>query len=402
MVYSSIHRPGRAGKEGGTPYHYILSAILALLFFAAIPLSGAFAARASWRRFRKRMMQFSLAPLLEYGSGADGPFRFFGELEAVEGDSAIWLRGQGITAKVDTDKADIYYLPAGSVAEEGRVESDRSVFAGEEPERVSWKRLSPLPEGAPVFAAGWLEPGSRPPTFAHSKDKPLILAFYDGDAASLLRRCIWSGRQRNEYWNQLSPVSIGLGVFAQILAVLTLWPRPLPVPAAAMAILAVVLPLVPLLPPGLGFLALYRLAWRRARDLRGERDVLIMQERYFAGGAEGARLPDGSPYARKALGEAEAAELLMRTKIRCPQRMDPLSLPPALFRFYGAVAPDGSIVRPADPMADFVAVPGDAAELSRKLGARAKRAAALALVLAFLAFASNFAIYYFWLVSLIA
>ena len=73
-------------------WYLILIAGIAILFYAAFPAIGAFLVRSQWRLFRNRVTAASRYPTaspLATGrerSASVGYFRFFGSLEAIQGD----------------------------------------------------------------------------------------------------------------------------------------------------------------------------------------------------------------------------------------------------------------------------------------------------------------------------
>ena len=73
-----------------------LSFFLAFLFFGLIPGLGAFWVRAKWRRFRSRMLEASTFAFIDYSDlrqEKEGTsFRFFGNLEAIQGGNRVWIR----------------------------------------------------------------------------------------------------------------------------------------------------------------------------------------------------------------------------------------------------------------------------------------------------------------------
>jgi hypothetical protein len=97
--------------------------------------------------------------------------------------------------------------------------------------------------------------------------KPVLLIIHDGRDEDVEQRAIWSGRQKNEYWNPLTQVSLVAGLLAMSLIVSrVLSARTLP-SIAAITVAAGFSPLLPLLPPGVIGFILYRSSWRQARSV---------------------------------------------------------------------------------------------------------------------------------------
>ena len=53
--------------------------------------------------------------------------------------------------------------------------------------------------------------------FSGNRKNPLIVIIYDGESRTLLERSISCGRQKNEYWNFLTPWSIAAGGIVSLL-----------------------------------------------------------------------------------------------------------------------------------------------------------------------------------------
>ncbi len=336
----------------------------ALLFFALIPGAGAFTVRWQWRLFRRRMQEASLAPFLRYSdlSGADGPrgdFRVFGELEAIQGGDRIWINTGEFTVEAVLSGVRLYLLPSLS-AGVGQSEP----LPDEEPAVAPWNRVFSLPSGLSLFVGGslFLEEGRG--VFRSSPRVPLLVVFYDGERESILKRAIWGGRKRNEYWNPFTLPSLLSGFLClALLAYLSLRSSQAGLPGLAVLSLAAA-PVAPFLPPGVALYYLYRYFWKLARRLRAERDLLRLPLRYFpeSGPAEertahlatgerylmcreGAVAVEGKPETRRCAGHADTRESWL----------------------FGAVEEgEGrrALRRPRDPMAELLRVPGDPALLA--------------------------------------
>lgn len=357
---------------------------LALIFYAAIPGAGAFYVRSRWREFRRRMIRTSLFPIVSYGNlrlvhdGFAGNFRFFGGLEAIQGDDVVWLRSSELSVSVELRRVSLYWLPSFSFPEEvDGVEVYEEALPDETPTLVPWRRIFSLPEGTQVSVSGplYLEEGGA--IFRSDRQEPLTVVIYDGQSDSILRRAIWGGRHRNEYLNPFTPGSITIGSFSLLIVSYVLLRTPVERLLAIITLAISLFPILPLLPPGLLLFFLYRRLWKEARFLRAERDMLLLPLRYFPSfsgdaNAESARLPNGEDYVMERYEERERAMArLGNGKIRRASR---LALPPPKERtFYVFGSPGPAALRhPTDPMAELVMIPGDPLLLSHRCAKRAR------------------------------
>ncbi len=282
---------------------FYVALVVAALFYVLLPVIGAYFTRDQWRHFRERLLDVSRSPRLSLGpwsmEGGEiamlGCRRFHGEIEALEGEDRIWLRGPDLTAVVDLGNSWFHILAdeGGDNALEGRY----SLV-----ERHRWSRVRVFPESARVFVGGAVKIEHGVPVFFDDPAEPLVIVSYEGDEANLLSRLIAGGRLGNEYWNPLSRASIAfgmgsLGIFFAFAG--THW---LPT-VLFLSIIAGLSPVICLLPPGLPFFFLYRRFWRRALDERVVRDLCRLPLRFRRGLSPGdedracdAPLPGGGLY----------------------------------------------------------------------------------------------------------
>jgi hypothetical protein len=336
-----------------------------MIFFLAIPGIGAFAVRSRWRRFRRRITDASLLPLLDYGhmrrlqseTAEAARFRFLGSLEAIQGDQALWLRGGDVTVAADMSDSDIYVLPQYTGA-----------LPDEPPSRTTWGRLGSVPEGTKVFVSGVVSSDGAHAVMRGDRSEPLLVVLYDGPERDLLRRSIWSGRQLNEYWNQLTPGALAGGILALIIVAYVLLRGADGRLPALFALSLASLPLLPLLPPGVALFFLYRWSWRRGRMLRAHRDILRLPLRHLADPRSEGALPDGEPYGVRLVARERLTMLSEGAVTLSP----PIEVAAAEYSVFGHPGPDGP-EPPGDPMTELVAVPGDPVELSERCQRRARR-----------------------------
>ncbi len=240
-------------------------------------------------------------------------------------------------------------------------------FTGDEiPTIIPWNKVSALSEGTKVYIAGTLQKVGGRYMFRAIPPHKLLVVFYDGEDRNLLRRVIWNSRHRNEYWNQFTPVALGLGALAEMfLTYYLLNTVHLRIPSI-LAIAATLIPILPFLPPGILFFLLYRSLWSRARFLRAERDLLRLPLRYFPGTdlAEEVPLSNGETYYCSILSNVPWEMLLGRGRIRGTLLQRPIKpnaeIPPGKFYWFG-VRREGDPY-PAvstDPMVENVVLPGD-------------------------------------------
>ncbi len=249
----------------------------ALVFFVIIPLGGAFAVRRRWRVFRQRILDVHTWPVLDYPSAhrvntettGNERVRFFGRLEGIQGETGIWLGAQGLSVMIDLDKVPIFLLPQSAWPETGPPDVTPGI--------VMWKELGAMVEGSRFFVAGHPRRTGSTLTissWSNNKGRPLVI-MYDCPDSIVLDRAMWTGRQRNEYWNHLTPVSLIVGFLAQLLWAMRIWEQ-----SRLYALVGTVLslvPVLPLIPPGVVGFYFYRKLWRRGRRIRASRDMLVLR-----------------------------------------------------------------------------------------------------------------------------
>lgn len=339
--------------------------LITLIFFVGIPGIGAFGVRSRWRRFRRRVKGASLRPLLTYRvmrqiheDGVSGAtYRFFGALEAIQSDQALWLRGGDVTVAADMSNSEIYVLPR-----------DTGELPEEPPVRTTWTRLGSLTEGAKVFVAGRIRIEGTHAVMCGDGSDPLLVVLYDGSERDLLRRCIWSGRQLNEYWNQLTPGSLAGGTLALITAAYVLLRSPTGRLPAIAALTLAAIPLLSMLPPGVVLFFIYRWSWRRGRVLRAHRDILRLPLRHLKGSGDSGVLPDGEPYELRYVTQEDAGVL---QEIGGQVIRPPIALDTSRYAAFGYPGPAGLEI-PPDPMTEIVITPGNPTELSLRCQRQAR------------------------------
>jgi hypothetical protein len=341
---------------------------MVILWYGIVPIAGAMLKRYRWHIFRKRFDKLRLSPILDYVQYSrqkdTQTFRFVGGFESVTDGQTLWIRSEDITVPVSLQNAETYLLPM----QKGPPDIPEVFDPGDEsPEKIRWERVSTLTEGARVFVGGLLVCQDGRWTFVSTKETPLIVIFYDGSDQSLTTRAIRAGRRPGEYWNAITPYALAIGALCQIIIAVLFLSRPAFRPTVIVSIIALFVPLYPLIPPGLLFTVMYRrLAWR-SRILRAYRDLARLPMRYLAllENESSTRLPDGELY-----GYIQCDEL--------PPRAQEEKIPFLLPRFskvtagdtwyiFGALCPGEELpVQPKDPFATFGILPANPEKIAKR------------------------------------
>ena len=353
-------------------------------FFILIPGLGAFLVRSQWRKFRAAMIASSQYSRISYADlrgrkeGAAeslGRFRFFGVLEAIQEDDVIWIRNGEIALSADMKGQRVYVLPSISALEnEDREEQHDLAPPDEMPTMVPWEKLRSLPEGTRVFMAGLLCLEKGRGLFRAEEGGDLLVVFYEGEEESILRRAIWNGRHRNEYWNPFTPASLAGGVLSALILAYISLKNPFTRIEAILSVGAAVVPLVPLLPPGVLLFMLYRRFWNRARFLRAERDLVRLPLRFFPDEdvSKPCVLSNGEQYICSVLRADEYFGLAERARLRTPS-LTKDEKAGGYFWFGIKRASSPLPEKSTDPMIERIVVPGNPREVARKCERRARQ-----------------------------
>jgi hypothetical protein len=369
--------------------HLGLAFLVAVLFYLLIPGAGAFYVRSSWRRFRRALLQSVRFPIADYqtvhgrGDGFLGCYRFFGRLQAFAGDQMVWLTDGRTSIRVHLQRVQVYILPP---IPSPSIHEGRYRFPDESPRRVEWDRIGPLPEYIKFFIAGGFYKEQTGGYFTASAKCPLTVVIYEGEERDLLPQAIWTGRQRNEYWNIFTPWALAAGSLLLFIYFYVLIRNPaLQLPAVTAASFAL-LPLIAFAPPGLLFYYVYRSLWRRGRELRSVRDLLRIPTTLCAAGEQveegrpGCRLPNGEKFIMEQFSAAPGEEVL-------GEELWQLDVPETGaesegYFVFSAERGEGEVFRsPSDPAARAVLVPGNPYELSVRCEKKAFHSEAVAVLL---------------------
>lgn len=362
--------------------------MLSSFWYGLLPLAGAFFIRRSWRAFRRHFNEFRCAPLLDYvryiaPGNRDLPFRFIGNFESVTDAQTLWVQNPELTVPVNLKNARIYLLPGEDGGESGIPFNSE----GDTPERIRWNKLAALSDGAKVFVGGCLADKGSFREFSSSKEIPLMVIIYDGDDHTLVPRAIQAGRQKNEYWNPLTPFTLAFGIFCQLVLALHYYSRTVYQLSAVCALVSVFAPLVPFIPPGVLFTSLYRRAWQHAREYRAYRDLV--------------RLPLKHPDT-ESMGSGKENYGFIEIPEPVPEDLQRMILAPPVgdladtsisWRLYGLFMEKcrkHTVPGPStDPLIVYGMVPGDPEQLSVQYAHAARRMEYLSLGLFLLAMSVN-------------
>lgn len=244
-----------------------LAVLAALVFYALLPLIGAFVARSQWRRFRSRVLEAAELPPLSASVAASpevpaARIGAHGGVDAIGGQHELWVTTEHESFIIDLRGTPVYILT--NRAGEDRVE------------KRLWRELPSLSAGTRVFAAGTVGfSGGRVVMSSAGRDAPLVI-LHDGNDDDAIRRVIWAGRHENEYWNPLTQVSLALGAATMSVIVPMALPGRMPSLIVALTLTAAFSPVLILLPPGVAGFFVYRRFWRKARYCRARRDMELL------------------------------------------------------------------------------------------------------------------------------
>jgi len=374
--------------------YFIIILLAASVFFLLIPGIGAFLTRARWRRFRKLVQEASRYPFARPEERENtGRYRFFGSLEAIQGEDRIWVTDGKLSVAVEMRDAMVHILPE-ETEEEGAKAAEFSV--------LPWNRIFSLPEGTAMLVAGEMHREGGRGVFRPRPGAPLLVVIYEGDRKNIIRRAIWGGRQHNEYWNEFTIPSLITGSFSLIVLTYLLLRNPDLRGLALFALTLSLSPVIPFIPPGFPLYFAFRTLWHRARLMRAQRDVLRLPLHFFPKvdatpeGPLATLLPDMEPYLMvQGRYDAENGRFLVGNRDRqglagteflLPADVERLDMSYPIPRrrqvraedvsfLFGAYVAEGNTVRiraPEDPMAELLLIPGDPSMLADECSRNAR------------------------------
>jgi hypothetical protein len=250
-----------------------------VIWYGIIPIAGGFFNRYKWKKFRNRFNDLRLCPMLDYRKYRQldeegGIFRFTGGIESIIDGRMLWVRGEDLTMPVSLEKTKCFLLP--------KYEGDG---IPEPPEPIRWNRVSTLTEGSKVFIGGRIKTQDNRLSFTSLKETPLMVIFYNTTASEskaeaenssvteLSSLIIRAARTRNEYWNTLTPISLVIGALSLIYIASSFLGRPAFRLTVITSLVAVFIPILPLLPPGFLLTVMYRRMSWNSRKLRANYDL---------------------------------------------------------------------------------------------------------------------------------
>ena len=363
------------------------------VWYGVIPIAGGFYNRSKWKQFRNRFDELRLTPLLDYRQyrqmeSEGGVFRFTGGIESITDGRTLWVRGDDLTIPVSLEKTRCFLLPPHE--EDGIPEA---------PEQIRWNRISTLTEGAKVFIGGQIKNEKNRLGFCSTKEKPLMVIFYDCPDTELTAEIIRAARTRNEYWNSITPVSLAIGAIALVYVAGSFLNRPAFRLTVITALVAIFVPALPILPPGILLTGLYRRMTWQARRFRAYRDLAQLPLRHINPDSESRLLWTGERYGFIKLDSLAGQE---------PQEEIPWLIPENQKQgrkdklyFFGVLAEDSPLPkRSKDPFVSFGVLPADPAHLARRFFIKAYTMEAFAWLILLLGIITNVIFIIFILVLL--
>ncbi|MCL2481293.1 MAG: hypothetical protein FWF38_06240 [Spirochaetaceae bacterium] len=275
--------------------YLILILATTVFFYLIVPGIGALIVRKQWKEFRKKLVDSAVTPIIDFHKSRQGGreseylgiFKFFGSLEAIQDKYEIWLRSSNFTVTVDMQNVKIYLIPAFSSLEDKNdiYEKNREIIIDEMPQVLSWETFHSLSQQTDIMVCGPLFMEKGKVIFRNTTENNITFLIYDGKQESLLRRSIWVGRHRNEFWNILTPASLVAGSFSLFIIAYYLFSFPEFSFTSRFTLSLSLIPVMPLFPPGVVLFFTYRHFWKKARFLRAERDIVKLPFHYFQASA---------------------------------------------------------------------------------------------------------------------
>jgi len=372
------------------------------VWYGILPIAGAFFNRNKWRKFRNRFDCLRLAPLLDYGRYRQlecegGVFRFTGGIESITDGQTLWVRGEDLTIPVSLEKTICFLLPV-----------NEGSSLPEAPEQIRWNRVSTLTEGVKVYIGGQLKTQNGRLSFCSTKEEPLMVLFYNCPDTELTNAIIRAARTRNDYWHSLTPISIVIGALVLVYMAASFLGRPAYRLTVISTLVAIFVPVLPVIPPGILFTVLYRRLTWNARNLRAYWDLVNLPLRYLMPEypmRQSADLCTGEKYGYVKLDSFPEGNLRQRTfdsqgsaevpekeavPWLIPEKQKPAGGKSKLF-FFGVLngAGDSLPQRSKDPFVSFGILPADPAYLARRYAIKAYTLEAVAWIILLLGITVN-------------
>ncbi len=400
---------------------FISLLFIAFIFYGLIPGIGAFLIRGHWYRFREQFTRSSFLPVADIAllrspapDGQLGHFRFFGSLESIQGNNRLWITDRNFTVGIDVNKLSLYLLRSYPIGEQRTaLEFSEETPPDEEPDYLPWKKIYSLPSGIQIFVSGPVTVDAGQLVFRQGEKDPLLVIIYDGARETLLKRCIWSGRQKNEYYNPFTTVSLILGSLVLLLVSFLSATSPLAADNPEIIMLSLfsltlsTFPIVYLFPPGVFLYFLYRYFWKRSRLLRSERDLLLLPLRYFP-----PETDLSCEYTVTTIGNGEKYicfqwkpgmkntrfSLNPEMKIRGSSLLKKTS--EEIVNYIFGVEQGEGVRLSQDPMVELLCLPGNPRRLAKECGRKSMELGLVAVVCIFSGLILNFSCIYLFLLLL--
>jgi hypothetical protein len=252
----------------------VLTLLAALVFYAVVPLAGAWRLRRRWVRFRLAATEASRAPEVSFphlqAEATSGPLRLTGTLEAFEGTDGLWIGNGQVSASVSLRGCPVYFLDEQSAS---------PGFGIEPPRKAEAASLGALPEGTQFLVAGDLvKDGHGQVHFASVPGRPLLVLAFEGDPASVLTRAVYSGRPVVDLWNSWTPLSLGVGILLLLALAYVQLQTPGDRVSGLSALALALLPATFFLPPGILFFYGFTQIWAKGRESRAWADLTRLGE----------------------------------------------------------------------------------------------------------------------------
>jgi hypothetical protein len=396
---------------------FIILLFIAFIFYGLIPGIGAFFIRGHWLRFRRQCTHSSFLPLADISllrsPAADGQLghcRFFGSLESIQGSDRLWITDRNFTVGADVAGISFFLLRSYPVGEQGTKGHDEETPPDEEPDYLPWKKIYSLPSGIQIFLSGPVVAEAGRLVFREREKDPLLVIIFDGARETLLKRCIWSARQKNEYYNPFTTVSLILGSLVLLLVAFLTATNPSIaargefLPLSLFSLTLSTFPVIYLFPPGVLLYFLYRFFWKRSRLLRSERDLLLLPLRYFPPETDLSceytvtTVGSGEKYIGFQWKPGEKHPLFSlnsEMKIRGNSLLRKADEENVNYIF--GVEKDGGVQASSDPMVEFLCVPGNPRTMAEECGRKSRELGLVAAVCIFSGILINFGLLFFLL-----
>jgi len=231
--------------------------IICFLFYLLLPLLGAYGVYRRWSVFRRSLWNaLAFAPFEGRGEGL---VHFFGVLEAVEGETRLWLRHGLRSLCVDMERSNLYIIH----------QRDEEEFPlGEPPEALSWKRMFSLSQGTPFLVMGHVANYEGQWMMEAPAEGRLFAVVYEGKSQDLLEEGLRQSFHHRGYWNGITPWSLLAGSLFCFITAYFFQARG---SAVFLSVLGAVAPLLPFLPPGVVLYFSHRRLAKKVKTMQIEK-----------------------------------------------------------------------------------------------------------------------------------